>query len=278
LSVTPESVRAEVDKTAFEKHSDAITDVEYSRGGDYVVSSSADRTVRVFEPDKGMAQVYYSSPPLPGIVTSAIFHPKGNLVVSGCDDGGVRLHTVTPPAIQLLGKFDAPARRPEFSADGKFVLAASGDKTVRIWQIDTPGEVVRITHEAPVTQATFRPVTNGDTYVFVTTATNGEVRCGRLDGTPGGGGQSDAILEPRHPGAAVSAKWSADGNWLATVGGGEVILWKWTNDLPVARLRMVELNSATSRAEFSPDAKLLVTYGADQVAYVWDITKFTAAP
>jgi WD40 repeat protein len=65
---------------------------------------------------------------------------------------------------------------------------------------------------------------------------------------------------------------------LVTVGGGEVILWKWTNDLPVARLRLVDLNSDTSRAEFSPDAGLLVTYGGDQTAYIWDLTKLRAAP
>jgi len=268
-TVTPESDRAEITNSEFQKHSDTITDVEFSRGGDYVVSSSADRTVRVFEPDMGMVQRYYTSPPLPGIVTSVTFHLKGNLVVSGCDDGGVRLHTIVPPAIALLGKFEAPARRPEFSADGKFIIAASGDKTARVWPILAPlRELVRITHEAPVTQATFRPVTDADRYVFVTTATNGEVRCVRVTDPAGAAKRSETILDPHHPGAAVFATWSEDGNWLATV-----ILWKWINDSPVAKLRMVDLNPATSRAEFSPDARLLVTYGADQVAQVWDLSK-----
>jgi WD40 repeat protein/energy-coupling factor transporter ATP-binding protein EcfA2 len=278
-SVAPETGNAAITNSEFQKHSDSITDVEYSRGGDYVVSSSADRTVRVFEPDKGMSQHYFTSPPLPGIVTSATFHRGGNLVVSGCDDGGVRLHTLAQPAVQLLGKFDAPARRPEFSEDGKFVLAASGDKTARVWPIVAPRELVRITHEAPVTQATFRPITNADRYDFVTTATNGEVRFVPLtEQEMGKSPVKSSVLEPRHPGAAVSARWSADGNWLATVGGGEVILWNWLNGAPVARLRMVNLNRATSRAEFSPDAHLLVTYGGDQFAYVWDLTEPLAAP
>jgi hypothetical protein len=83
-------------------------------------------------------------------------------------------------------------------------------------------------------------------------------------------------LEPHHLGAAVSATWSADGRWLATVGEGEVTLWEWVIAFPVARLRIVDLHPAISRAEFSPDAKLLVTYGGDQVAYVWDLTKLSA--
>lgn len=274
--VTPEDDRAEIQNSFFDKHSDAITDVEFSRGGDLVVSSCADRTVRVFEPDKGMAQRYYTSPPLPGIVTSVTFHPRGNMVVSGCDDGGVRLHTISTPSIQLLGKFDAPARRPEFSPDGNYVLGGSGDKTARLWPTVAPREIVRINHEAPVTQATFRPVVDGNSYAFVTTATNGEVRFVRLTDPAGAAKFTETVLEPRHAGAAVSATWSPDGNWLATVGGGEVILWKWTNDLPVARLRMVELNPDTSRAEFSPDTRLLVTYGGDDIAHVWDLTKLPA--
>lgn len=73
--------------------------------------------------------------------------------------------------------------------------------------------------------------------------------------------------------SAVLAPWSADGRWLATVGEGEIILWKCVIDCPIARLRIVDLYPATSRAEFSPDARLLVTYGGDSLAYVWDLEK-----
>lgn len=265
--------RANFKVFAFERHSDSITDVEFSHGGERVASASADRTVRVFD-SRSIAQLYFTSPPLPGIVTSVAFHRGDNLVVSGCDDGGVRLHTIDQPAVQLLGKFDAPARRPEFSADGKYVVAASGDKTARVWPIVQPKEIVRIAHDASVTQATFRPVADPQNYPFVTTATNGEVRLVTLsDITPSSANYPSKALEPRHPGSAVSATWSADGRWLATVGGGEVILWEWLAAEPTARLRITDLHPATSRAEFSPDARLLVTYGGDHLAFVWDLTK-----
>jgi WD40 repeat protein len=254
---------------AFERHSDSITDAEFSRGGDLVVSASADRTVRVFD-SGSIAQLYFTSPPLPAIVTAAVFHPGGNLVASACDDGGVRLHTLVKPAVRLMGKFEAPARRPEFSPDGKVVLAASGDKTARLWSIERSGELARIEHQAPVTQATFRPVKEEDALTFITTATNGEVLLVHLDRDFKG---QPLALEPRHSGAAVFAQWSGDGRWLATVGGGEVLLWESKADHLVARLRITGLHSATSRAEFSPDAKLLVTYGGDNLAYVWDLTQ-----
>jgi hypothetical protein len=260
---------------AFERHSDSITDVQFSHGGEQIASASADRTVRVFD-SRSLAQRYFTSPPLPGIVTSIAFHPGDNLVVSGCDDGGVRLHTIDQPAVQLLGKFDAPARRPEFSPDGKLVVAASGDKTVRVWPIVSPREIVNLPHPAPVSQATFRPVTGDMDYHFITCATNGEVRLIHLFKlTSDPPWTENQVLEPRHAGPALFATWSADGHWLATVGGGEVLVWEWQGDRPVARLRLTGLNIATSRAEFSPDARTLATYGGDDTAYIWNLAKIS---
>jgi WD40 repeat protein len=257
----------------FEQHSDSITDVEFSHGGEQVASASADRTVRVFD-SRSLAQRYFTSPRLPGIVTAVAFHPGDNLVVSGCDDGGVRLHTIDEPAVQLLGKFGAPARRPEFSPDGKFVLAASGDKTARIWPIVSPRELVNLPHPAPVNHATFRPVVKEGACTFVTCATNGELRLVHVtDMTNRNPVVEEKVLEPHHPGSAVFATWTEDGNWLATVGGGEVLIWKWEESKLVIRLRLLELNAATSRAEFTSDSKLLVTYGGDNIAYLWNLAE-----
>jgi len=259
---------------AFQGHSDSVTDVKFSHRGGRVVSGSDDRTVRVFDPTT-LGQLYFTSPPLPGIVTSVVFHRGDNLVVSGCDDGGVRLHTIDRPAVQLLGeKMGAPARSPEFSFDGKLVIAASGDKTARVWTINPPREIVNLPHPAPLTQATFRPLKESEGYTFVTCATNGEVRVARMTNDITTNSVPVAtVLEPRHTGAVLSATWSEDGRWLATVGGGEVLVWDWVSDFPVARVRLSGLHKDTSRAEFSADANLLATYGGDNTAHIWDLTK-----
>lgn len=259
----------------FEHHKDSITDVEFSHGGERIASASADHTVRVFD-SRSMAQLY-TSPLLPGIVTAVQFHRGDNLVVSGCDDGGVRLHTIDYPETQLLGTMGAPAHHPEFSYDGKLVIAASGDKTARVWPIVGRAELVKVEHPAGVTQATFRPLIDAKGYTFVTCAMNGEVRFVSVtDVTPTSAVTKVKVLEPHHPGPVLSATWSANGRILATVGGGETIIWDISSDLPRARARLINLHE-TSHAEFSPDSNSLVTYGGSDTVYVWDLTKISAA-
>jgi len=266
-------------EVAFERNGDSVTDVEFSHGGERIASASADGTVRVFD-SRSMAQVYFTSPPLKGIVTSVRFHRGDNLIASSCDDGSVNLHTIDPPGIKLLGTFQAPARRAEFSPDGKLVVAASVDKTARIWPIrsDYGFSPIRVDHPASVTQATFRPVSDAQGYTVATCATNGEVRIVRFPAKPATrpAPPDITVLAPRHPGSVLSAIWSTDGRWLATVGGGEVLVWEWTADSLALRMRLSGLNAGTWRAEFSPDGTTLVTYGGDDVARVWNIPNAVA--
>ncbi|MEY2490600.1 MAG: hypothetical protein QOC70_2542 [Verrucomicrobiota bacterium] len=258
--------------TTFDLHKDSITDVEFSHGGERIASASADRTVRVFD-SRSMAQLY-TSQPLPGIVTAVQFHRGDNLVVSGCDDGGVRLHTIDHPEVQILGMMGAPARRPEFSYDGKFVIAAGGDKTVNVFSVADAIEVTHVRHPADVTQATFRPVIDAKGYTFISCDVKGDVRFVRVTDVTTAAGAHHTVLEPHHPGPVLSATWSADGRLLATVGGGEVIIWEMSTDIPSPRTRLTNLGE-TSHAEFSPDSKSLVTYGDSDTAYVWDLTKIS---
>ncbi len=289
--------------SSFERHSDSVTDVEFSHGGERIASAGADRTVRVFD-SRSMAQLYFTSPPLGGIVTSVEFHLRDNLVVSGSDDGGVRLHTIEEPSVNLLGRFEAPARRPEFSSDGNLVVAASGDRTARVWSIrprtaalkqddasslirvgmrpETSAaesaarfQILRVDHPAPLTQATFRPGSSATDFSFITCATSGEVRMIRgsaLEPEP----RANIVLEPRHAGPAVAAKWSANGRWLATIGGGEVLLWEGSGEIPIARARLTGLPPTAARVEFSADNTLLATYGGNNNVALWDLAKIPA--
>jgi WD40 repeat protein/energy-coupling factor transporter ATP-binding protein EcfA2 len=254
--------------SSFAQGKDSITDVEFSHGGERIASASADHTVRVFD-SRSMTQLF-ASPTLPGIVSAVQFHRGDNLVVSGCDDGVVRLHTIDQPETQILGSMGAPARRPEFSYDGKFVIAAGGDKAVNVFSVAERREITHVSHPADVTQATFRPVIDPKGYTFITCDVKGDVRFVRVEDVTTAAGVHRKVLQPHHPGPVRSAIWSPDGRLFATVGGGEVMVWEGSTDDPACRLRLTGLGD-TSRSEFSPDSKWLVTYGGSDTAYLWDL-------
>jgi WD40 repeat protein len=201
------------------------------------------------------------------------FHRGDNLVVSSCDDGGVRLHTIDHPAVKILGMMGAPALRPEFSYDGKFVIAAGGT-SVDVFSVADAIEVTHVRHLADLTRATFRPVIDAKGYTFISCDVKGNVYFVRVTDVTTAAGTHHTVLDPHHPAPVLSATWSADGRLLATVGGGEVIIWEMSTDIPSPRARLTNLGE-TSHAEFSPDSKSLVTYGGSDTAYVWDLTKIS---
>jgi WD40 repeat protein len=114
---------------AFEGHADSVTSVEFDPTSKYVVSASADRTVRIISADG--AKQYQSSGQLAGIATFARFSPTAPFVVSSCDDAVVRLHLLSPydkrGTVNRLGPTLAgPVRRAHFSANGEWVAASGG--------------------------------------------------------------------------------------------------------------------------------------------------------
>jgi WD40 repeat protein len=260
---------------AFERHSGSVISVAFNRAGNQVASGSADRTVRTFtapaNPSAQLQQDYFSKE-LPGAVTSVAFNRGSDdaLVVSGCTDGWVRLHTISgAPPQDLHPSMSGPVRRPEFSYDDACIIAASEGGEVRVWQ----REATAITwlsdfkHPAAVTHATFRPEAPARKRPFITCCVTGEIRFW-ADAHPLVAGR---VLEPRHSGPALSATWSKDGRWLATIGGGEAILWDCEPEIPEVRLRLTGLPTETSGVEFSPGERFLATFGSGSPGRLWDL-------
>jgi WD40 repeat protein len=83
----------------------------------------------------------------PGPVFALDFHPRKDLVASGCLDGSVRFwDTRTGTAAGPELQHRAPVRSLAYSADGGLLLSGSEDGTARLWDVSEPG------HEGPVGQ------------------------------------------------------------------------------------------------------------------------------
>jgi len=144
--------------------------IAFSPDGKYVVSGSTDKTVRIWEIETqrevaspGFSEGEFFSP---SAANSIAFSPNGRYVAWG---GGMAVHvwdTVKKQEILRMNhdhtmySIEGGTYSPEddghsslgtvnsvtYSHDGKYILSASSDNTVRIWDAVTGQEISRIVH------------------------------------------------------------------------------------------------------------------------------------
>jgi WD40 repeat protein len=140
-----------------------VNSIAYSPDGKYIVSGSADNTVRIWDSENG----YEIARMLPGYnkviqsghtyymsgVNSVAFSPDGKYVASGGTDGNIYIWDVSSKQevarmTSVLKNDMGPYTNYDvlsvaFSPDGKYVVSGNMDNTVRIWDLATKQEVAR---------------------------------------------------------------------------------------------------------------------------------------
>ncbi|MFE7563705.1 trypsin-like peptidase domain-containing protein [Kitasatospora sp. NPDC057500] len=148
-----------------------------------------------------------------------------------------------------------------FSPDRKTLATAGGDRSVRLWDVDTGKTLHTLTgHTESVFSAAFSP--DGKTLAtasFDDTAQLWDV----------GTGSSRATLEG-HTSDVNAVAFSPDGKALATAGDdGSVRLWNVDTRSPLVTLQ--GHTGGVYAMAFSPDGRTLATGSADSTARLWDV-------
>ncbi len=201
-------------------------------------------------------------------VYSVSFSPDKDskiLAVSGSDNT-VRLWNVAlSREIAVLEHTDS-VWRASLSPDGKTLASVSGDGIVRLWNIVKQVEIAVLPHTATVGSVNFSPdgktLTTADYdadsryWVVRLWSVNTQTEIAALTGHTTGRTES-----------VTSVIFSPDGKALASVSGGELILW----DVEARREIAVHSHLGHSSVSFSPDSKTLASMGYDYGAvYLWD--------
>jgi WD40 repeat protein len=140
-------------------HSDAIQSVAFSSSGTYIASSSADKTIMMWNAKSGD----FVGSPFDGhtdIVQSVTFSPDNMQLVSGSNDCTVRVwdveHNKNTTGLLLNHEVNNNTQKKHsatayitpqghtdyvnsvaFSPGGRYIVSGSGDKTVVVWNVET---------------------------------------------------------------------------------------------------------------------------------------------
>lgn len=252
---------------ALEGHQGPVLATILSPDNSMIVSSSGDKTIRMWDADTGLPL----GEPLRGHerwIRSIAISPDGSRIISGSDDSTIRLWNANTG--QLLGE---PLRGHElavnavaFSPDGSRVASGSSDTTIRLWDAGSGlqlGEPLR-GHQAWVNAVAFSP----DGTQIISIADNGrmlmwDADSGRLLG--------ELPQAPNTRGITV-AVFSPDGSHIACgLGDATIQLWNTCTVQSSGQLFPRGHKDPIKAIAFSPDGSWIVSGDRMGTIRLWNV-------
>jgi WD40 repeat protein len=123
-------------------HTSDVMSVAISPDGKYVLSGSANGTVRYWDLKTGKTiEILYAHT---DVVTSVAISPDGKYALSGSDDKTLRYWDLkTGKTLKILKGHTDYVWSVAISPDGKYALSGSWDRTLRYWNLST-GKTIKI--------------------------------------------------------------------------------------------------------------------------------------
>ncbi len=242
--------RASLVLAELKRHDGVVQYADFARGGDVVVTSGADGTLRTWRSPRDLVARD------PGTIPT--LSPDGQRVVSGDEDGGVHLWDIKTGRERRLRGFHGFSVTA-FAADGIRVLSASHDGPARVYDPRTGDTTDVKTDDSPkyaiVMNRAGRVALAGDTE-------SSDIDVQDVDG-------GNLVKLRGHRGPVNSLAFSPDGLHLASASDdGTARIW----DVATRKARVLPGDSeAVTTVAYSDDGTHVVTGGADGAVRVWAI-------
>ena len=211
---------------------------------------------------------------------STSFSPNGETLASGGDDGKIYLWDVAEQTVTkvLLGHGDPDfvgtsnddVLSVSFSPDGKTLASGGMDRTVRLWDVDSGGQISILTeHIGQVNRVSFG---RDDRTLASISYENGSVHKWDLDT-----GRPKFTISGHFPaGTNIEQQviFSPDGKTLASIdtNDGAIRLWNVATGRQRSSLNgCLGVGQHIRSVSFSPDGKTLASGGSDSMMRLWDV-------
>ena len=206
-----------------EAHSDSISDIAYSPDGAYIVSVSADQTLRVWDSET-YEQVGDPFAYTDRVIADIAFLPNSHQFAAASADGTVMVWSLDPGtavARVLTGHSDA-VWDVAFTSSGDYGASASSDGTIRVWDLAAEPSFERVL-----------TASSGELYTMAFSPDDALLAVGGqlgLEIWDWQVGERLHVNRTAHTEPIVSLEFSPDGKLLATGGmDAQIILWDPVN-------------------------------------------------
>lgn len=248
-------------------HTNHVVGANFSPDGKRIVTASWDGTARLWDASSGTSLAELKGHR--GQINRASFSADGRRIITAGDDGTARiwdadsgkfvdmLNGVTFSFKNQTGRYSMKDAR--FSPDGRSIVTADYDGSVRIWQLGTSHPLAVLTSTLTSHFASFSP--------------DGKQIVARMDGNSlriwdAQTGKPVRDLQG-HTEQINSASFSPKGERIVTTSHDNTArIWDTASGKPLLDLR--GHRRWVMDASFSPDGRRIVTASWDQTARIWD--------
>ncbi|CAB9513181.1 like/WD repeat-containing protein TBL1X [Seminavis robusta] len=203
-----------------------------------------------------------------GLCCAKICPPDGRQIAVGCDDAAVRIYHKQgeddgeePEQVLLGHKNGFPVFDLSWNRDGRSLLSAAGDGTVRLWDTRATG--------------TFgTPKASGRESSSSRSSTKGgmNVPKAKKEESESVSGAALAVYRGHAPSTPVwSVSFSPCGYYFATAGADATVrLWTTDREVP-CRLFTGHTSMIVNCADWNPNCNYIISGSEDKTARLWDI-------
>ena len=287
-------------KATLKGHMDRVYKVIFHPTETLLASGSADNTIKVWQVGNSSPTLLFSVLAHENWVYDIAFNPNGKTVASTSASGSVKLWSTDGTLLKVFESPGIRVRSISFSHDGKFLAAARGDATIRMYSLES-GHSVKILagHTSGLKDVDYSP----DGKILASSATDGTIRLwdsqtfSLRDTIETGVSVRDVdfvLPEGNALGAATynntvqfydlasknltkeipvtgegslsSVAFHPKGAFFATAQGSEIGLWDFSGEL---REKLDPQKKITSLS-FSRDGQLLAAGTTSGITFVWD--------